>query len=109
MNKDQPDVFDMLILSGAIELVGIDPISGEFLYSMTEKMIDIMPEVYKEHLNQVNKHIMALWEDNFLTVDLLDENPTVNLTEKAFNKEEVDKISPESLEYLNEIKRVLAK
>jgi hypothetical protein len=109
MNKDHPDIFDMLVLNGAIELAGVDPVSGEFLYSMTEKMIDIMPEVYEEHLNEVNKQIMGLWEEGFLSVDLFDENPLVNLTDKALNKEELVKLDPESLGYLNEIKRVLAK
>jgi hypothetical protein len=109
MNEPSPEIFDMLILNGAIEVVGIDPISGEFLYSMTEKMIDIMPEIYQEHLNQVNNHIMNLWQDGFLEVNLLDPSPMVTLTEKSFNLEELKKMDSESLEYLNEIKRVLAK
>jgi hypothetical protein len=109
MNEASPEIFDMLILNGAIEVVGVDPISGEFLYSMTEKMIDIMPEVYQEHLNQVNNQIMNLWQDGFLEVDLLDPNPMVTLTKKAFNLEELKKMDSESLECLNEIKRVLAK
>ena len=109
MSEDYPDIFDMLILNGAIEVVGLDPISGEFLYSMTEKMIEVMPEVYQEHVNYVNNQIMGLWEDGFITVDLLDENPMVNLTDKAFMPEELLKMSTESLECLNEIKRVLAK
>jgi hypothetical protein len=109
MSEDYPDIFDMLILNGAIEVVGIDPISGEFLYSMTEKMIEIMPEVYEEHMHEVNSQIMKLWQDGFLSVDLLDENPIVNLTDKAFDQKELAKMAPESLEFLREIKRVLAK
>jgi hypothetical protein len=109
MDKDNPNIFDMLVLNGAIELAGVDPVSGEFLYAMTEKMIDIMPEVYEEHLNEVNKQIMLLWEEGFITIDLFDENPLVNITAKALDKEELAKLDPESLGYLNEIKRVLAK
>ena len=109
MDKDNPNIFDMLVLSGAIELAGVDPVSGEFLYSMTEKMIDIMPEVYEEHLNEVNKQIMLLWEEGFITIDLFDENPLVNITAKALDQEELIKLDPESIGYLNEIKRVLAK
>jgi hypothetical protein len=109
MDKDNPNIFDILVLNGAIELAGVDPISGEFLYSMTEKMIDIMPEVYEEHLNEVNKQIMGLWEEGFITIDLFDENPLVNITAKALDEEELVKLDPESLGYLNEIKRVLAK
>ena len=109
MDKDNPNIFDMLVLNGAIELAGVDPVSGEFLYSMTEKMIDIMPEVYEEHLNEVNKQIMFLWEEGFITIDLFDENPLVNITAKALDEKELVKLDLESLGYLNEIKRVLAK
>jgi hypothetical protein len=52
---------------------------------------------------------MNLWQDGFLEVDLLDSNPMVTLTNKAFNLEELKKMDSESLECLNEIKRVLAK
>ncbi len=109
MSEEYPDIFDMLILNGAIEVVGVDPISGEFLYSMTEKMIEIMPEVYEEHMHEVNNQIMKLWQEGFVSVDLLDENPMVNLTDKAFDQKELAKMDPESLEFLREIKRVLAK
>lgn len=109
MSDPTPEIFDMLILNGAIEVVGIDPINNEFLYSITEKMIDIMPEVYQEHMHQVNNQIMNLWQDGFLNVDLMDSNPLVTLTDKAFNIEELSKMDTESLECLNEIKRVLEK
>jgi hypothetical protein len=109
MSDPTPEIFDMLILNGAIEVVGVDPISNEFLYSMTEKMVDIMPEVYQEHVNQVNNQIMNLWQDGFLNVDLLDPNPLVTLTDKAFNIEELNNMDTELFECLNEIKRVLAK
>jgi hypothetical protein len=109
MNEPDPEIFDMLILNGAIEVVGIDPITNEFLYSMTEKMIEIMPDVYQEHMNEVNNQIMGLWQDGFLNVDLFDSNPLVTLTDKAFDVKELEKMTPESYECLNEIKKVLAK
>jgi hypothetical protein len=109
MSDPTPEIFDMLILNGAIEVVGVDPISNEFLYSMTEKMVDIMPEVYQEHMNEVNNQIMNLWQDGFLNVNLMDSNPLVTLTDKAFDANELSKMDTESFECLNEIKRVLAK
>jgi hypothetical protein len=108
MNEPDPEIFDMLLLNGAIEVSSIDPISGEFLYSMTDKMNELMPELYEEHMNEVNGQIMALWEDGFLKIDLFDTNPMVVLTEKAFDIKELLKMDTESLEYLNEIKRLLA-
>ncbi len=109
MNEPDAEIFDMLLLTGAIEVSSIDPISGEFLYSMTDKMIELMPEVYEEHMNEVNSQIMVLWENGFLKIDLFDTNPMVILTEKAFDIKELMKMDLESLEYLNEIKRLLSK
>jgi predicted transcriptional regulator len=109
MNDPDPEIFDMLILNGAIEVAGIDPTTNEFLYSMTEKMIEILPDVYEEHMKEVNNQIMTLWQDGFLNVDLFDSNPLVTLTDKAFDVEELNRMAIESYECLNEIKRVLAK
>lgn len=107
MEDDSTDIVDMLILSGAIEVSGIDPSNGEFLYTMSPKMAEIMPDVYEEHLTEVNRGIMALWEKGFLDVEVLQENPTVRLTDKAFDEEALLNMSQEDFNNLKEIKRIL--
>jgi hypothetical protein len=102
-------IIDNLILEGGIEVAGVDPETGEMLYSFTPKVKEIMPELYKEHLNEVNRDVMRLWENGFLEVDLLSEDPIVVLTDKAFSDEEIEKISIELQISLLEIKRLLIK
>lgn len=103
------ETIEALILSGAVEIAGIDSKTGEPLYSFNEKIKEIMPEVYQEHLNLVNSDIMTLWEKGFLNIDLLSEDPFVSLTEKAFIPSELESISPELGRSLDEIKRLLLK
>lgn len=104
--EDQTAV-DYLILNKALEVVGIDSKTGEFLYSFTPKIKEIMPELYNQHLNHVNSEIMKMWELGFVNVDFLAEEPIVTVTAKAFNKEEIAKL-PQDLQWsLEEIKRLL--
>jgi hypothetical protein len=100
---------EALILSGAIEVTGIDPKTQEPLYKFNPKIQKIMPELYREHLDEVNRDIMGLWEKGFLDVDLLDKDPLVTLTDKAFNDFEIEKISREQQISLIEIKKLLLK
>ena len=100
---------EALILSGALEVSGIDSKTQEPLYSFNAKIQKIMPELYREHLNEVNRNIMILWEKGFLDVNLLEADPLVTLTNKAFDDIEIEKISREEQISLIEIKRLLLK
>ncbi len=107
MDNLEQDIIDKLILNNALEVVGIDKTNGEFLYAFTPKIKEIMPELYEDHLNSVNTEIMILWEKGYLNIDLLQEEPVVTLSEKAFIKEEIDKLSNQEIWSLEEIKRLL--
>ena len=96
-----------LILSGALEVAGIDSETGEPLYNFTKKMEDVNPALYKDHLNFVNSEIMALWEQGFIEMDLLSDNPIVRLTDKSTRPDEVRKLSKQQRWSLIEIKRIL--
>jgi len=66
-----------------------------------------MPELYREHLNHVNSEIMTMWEKGFVNVDLLSDEPIVTLTDKAFDKNEVAKLSQDHRWALDEMKRLM--
>jgi hypothetical protein len=110
-NKDRiPDdqtAVDFLLLNGGLQVAGIDEKTGEFLYTFTPKIKEIMPELYHEHMNHVNEELMGLWEKGFINIDLMSENPIVTLAPKAFDKEEVYKLSKEDQWSIEEIKRLL--
>ena len=106
MNNEDA-IIDDLILQGALEVAGIDSKTGEFLFSVTPKLQEIMPDLYEEHLNSVNQGIMALWENGFVDIDFNEDNPIVRLSFKAHDDDEV-KTLPKDLQWaLEEIKRHL--
>lgn len=106
MNEDE--LFSDLIALGAVKFMGYDPKTNEKMYSFTPRIKDLMPEIYKEHLNSVNKEVMKLWEKGFVDLDLLSEDPLISLTEKALDDFEISKLSASEQWSLNEIMRVLS-
>lgn len=101
------EIIDTLLLTGAMQVCGVDEKTGEFLYQFTPKLKEVMPDLYKEHLNFVNAEIMALWEKGFVTIDLMSDTPVVRLTDKAFDKKEISKLSKEDQYSIQEITRIL--
>jgi hypothetical protein len=107
MANEEDALIDDLILAGALEIAGIDDKNGEFLYNMTNKMKDLMPELYEEHLSQINQEIMKLWENGFVNIDMASDDPLVTLTSKAYDIIEISKLSMEDKWSLEEIKRLM--
>lgn len=105
--NDENEIIDYLILNNAMEIVGVDSDTGEFLYMFTNKLKEVLPELYAEHINHVNSELMRLWEKGFVNIDFMSDEPIVTITEKALIKEELDSLSKEDLFAIKEIKRVL--
>jgi hypothetical protein len=109
MIPEEQDSIDYLILNGGIEVAGIDSEVGEFLYSFTPKIKDLMPALYEEHIRDVNSHVFNLWEKGFLNINFMEDDPIVNISEKGLDPEEISKLPEENQWHLNEIKRLLRK
>jgi len=77
------------------------------MYVFTPKIKELMPELYREHMNSVNSEIMNLWEKGYLDLDLFAVDPVVSLTNKALNPADISKLSYDERTALNEIRRVL--
>ena len=105
--SNEDDLIDNLILLGALEVAGVDDKNGQFLYSITPKMKEVMPDLYHEHMNHVNSGIMRLWEKGFVDIDFDSESPVVKLSPKAHNLGEVSKLNRDDQWALEEIKRLL--
>lgn len=103
------ELIEDLILKGGIEPAGIDPMTGEFLYSFTPKIKEIMPDLYDDHISSVNSEVMGLWEKGYLNIDLFEKDPIISLSEKALDYDEVMKLSKREQWSLQEVKRVLVK
>lgn len=101
------DKIEDLILSGALEVSGIDIDSGEMLYNFTDKLKDINPELFKDMSDYISTETMALWAEGFLDIDVTETNPMVKLTPKAFDDAEVNKLPKEKQYTLKEIIRII--
>jgi len=105
MNDDE--LIEDLILKGGIQAAGVDSQTGELLYAFTPKIKELMPELYEDHISSVNTEVMGLWEKGYINIDLFEKDPVITLSEKALNKEEVEKLSPRDQWSLYEIKRII--
>ena len=107
MSRKDDKLIETLILNGGLEVVAVDEENGELLYSFTPKIQKLMPDLYKEHMNEVNSNVMALWEKGFISVDFFAKDPVITLTEKGINKENINELSKEDRWNLLEIIRLL--
>ena len=105
--KEEDFMFIDLIENGAIEYAGLNE-EGEPIYNFTDKLKDINPYLFDIHQTQLNREVMFLWEQGFITVDLLQDNPDVGLTEKSFDEESVNMLDDLYKSVLKEIKRILS-
>jgi hypothetical protein len=96
-----------LVLSGVVEVSGIDSKSGEFVYSFTNDINDVVPEFMHKRLNFVKNEVDFFLELGFLEMNNpKSRNPILFLTDKAFDDDEVSTLSKNKQNSLNEIKRL---
>jgi hypothetical protein len=107
MDDIEQEIINNLILEGALQPAGIDSETGEILYTFSDKIKTLMPDLYKEHVTSINKEIMYFWENGYLDIDLLSDNPNITLTDKAINSKDFLKLDREKQRSLQEIKRIL--
>jgi hypothetical protein len=107
MNNEEEKIIEKLILDGGLETVGVDQETGELLYSFTPKIKNLMPELYNEHMTDVNSCVMKLWEKGFLEIDFFASEPIITLSEKAFDRDAVEGLSKKDRWNLFEIIRLL--
>ena len=109
MNSNDDELINKLILQGALEVAGIDSENGEFLYAITSKMKDVMPDLYEDHLRVVNRDLLNLWEKGYVNIDLFLPDPIVTISEKGLDKNEISKLTKPEICALEEVKRLLLK
>lgn len=84
-----------LILSGAVEVAGIDPDTGEFLYAFTDKILELDPYIAQRSEEIFNSQVYLLWEMGFLNIDMTSHNPIVSLMPKALDEDDVQNLPTE--------------
>ena len=109
MKQNDDELIKNLILQGALEVAGVDSENGEFLYAITSKMKDVMPDLYEDHLRVVNRDLLNLWEKGYVNIDLFLPDPIVTISEKGLDKNEISKLTKPEIWALEEVKRLLLK
>lgn len=93
-----------LILSGIVEVSGMDAETGNFLYSFTPKLQELMPEMWHEKMKGIYKELIFFWEEGFVELDEVEGgNPIVSLTELAFDRDLVAALPEDKRQMLQEI------
>jgi hypothetical protein len=92
-DKEVDRMIDAMILKGLIEVSSIDAETGEFLYRVSDEIIEAMPGIREDTANMFLETLDDLWIKGFISMDKTLDNPIVSLNEKSFDEEEVSKLS----------------
>lgn len=106
-NNPEDQRLEELILEGFVEVAAMDMATGEMLYAFTEKAKEEIPDVYRRAEEFFNQMIMFFWEQGFVSMDIDSLNPSVTITPKALDQEEVSKLSYEHQQALRIILEAL--
>ena len=109
MSSNEDELIENLILQGALEVAGVDSENGEFLYAITSRMKEVMPDLYEDHLKTVNRDLLNLWEKGYVNIDFFLPDPVVTISEKGLDKGEISKLTKPEIWALEEVKRLLKK
>ncbi|NBX27402.1 MAG: hypothetical protein EBR55_04005 [Chitinophagia bacterium] len=60
MDPKKEALVEHLLLQGAINIEGLDPSTGETLYTVTDKMQEVSPDIYYELKQQFEDHLFEL-------------------------------------------------
>ena len=87
-----PHIVDKMILAGLVEVSGVHKDTGEFLYSFSRNLETLDPELSR-HVDEVFRlTVMKLWEKGFVDGNMEDEDPLITVTEKGFNKKDLESL-----------------
>lgn len=104
---DREEFFDHLILEGAVEPAGVDPTTGEIVYTFTDKLKEIDEDMYNKAIESFHQDVMLLWEHGFLNVTWLDEEPLVTVTPKVLDQDAIRELPLQLQQSLVELLRMM--
>lgn len=87
--EDLSNIILQLIEMGALEVRGYDSISNQFIYNLTPKCQEIMPDLFEEHFKMINELAFKLWSKEI--IDL------------TFDKEGIPMVMPKNIDYTRSI------
>jgi hypothetical protein len=91
----EDEMLEHLILQGYVEVAGIDPDTGDMLYSFTDLAKTQMPHLERQFEEEFHKNIMFFWEAGALDMNVYEENPKIRLNPLALSDEFMSSLSTE--------------
>ena len=92
-DEEMARVIDSMIMKGLLEVSSIDPVTGEFLYQISDELRSIIPTLREETQRMFLEQLDSLWIKGFISMDRTLENPIVSLTDLAFDDTSVKALS----------------
>jgi hypothetical protein len=101
-DDDEANFFmEMLLEHGLIEIYGVDPITEDITYTMTQKCQELMPELFQEHMNHINQLAFDLWEKGYIEMTFDKEGtPLVMLKDLDYEKDVFPSISFDEINFI---------
>lgn len=89
------EMIDRMLLSGYLEIDGVDSETGEFLYSVNKKLYEEIPDLQERLQSAFLEEVYNLWTKGMVSMDATLSNPIVSLTEDAFDADKVAELTVE--------------
>ena len=106
--EPEDKIIEQLILDGALEVAAVDMDTNELLFSFTDKLEVVNPQLHDAMFTYYYTDVMNLWQHGFLEMDIDSKNPMVKITPKALDLIEVNKLNSEEKNVLKEIVRIIS-
>jgi hypothetical protein len=92
---------EFLLEHGLIEIYGVDPITEDITYTMTDKCREVMPELFEEHMKHINQIAFDLWEKGYIEMNFDEEGtPLVMLKPLDYEKDIFPLINYDEVNFL---------
>jgi hypothetical protein len=99
--EEVPGFMEFLLEHGLIEIYGVDPITEEITYTMTDKCREVMPELFEEHMKHINQIAFDLWEKGYIEMNFDEEGtPMVMLKPLDYEKDIFPIINYDEINFL---------
>lgn len=94
-NEETNELINRLVLSGYLEIDGVDSETGEFLYSVSPTLYEQIPDLGEKLQSAFLDEVYNLWTKGMVNMDATKANPMVSLTENAFDENKVAELTVE--------------
>lgn len=100
--EDMDRIISDFIERGLIEIHGVDSVTGDITYRLTEKCKKEYPELFQEHFSFVNQLAFDLWEKGYIEMKFdYDGSPMVMLKDLDYINDVFPKINAEERNFID--------